>query len=58
MEELGVRVLWKGVLEERDIAFSLGHSIDYSPRIKKGNVPEGYGYRGLGQIKSLFLPYL
>jgi hypothetical protein len=41
------------LLEERDITFSLGHSIDYSPRIKRGNVPEGYGYRDLGGL-SLF----
>jgi hypothetical protein len=41
------------LLEERDITFSFGHSIDYSPRIKRGNVPEGYGYRDLGGL-SLF----
>jgi hypothetical protein len=41
------------LLEERGINFSLGHSIDYSPRIKRGNVPEGYGYRDLGGL-SLF----
>jgi hypothetical protein len=40
-------------LEERGINFSLGHSIDYSPRIKRGNVPEGHGYRDLGGL-SLF----
>jgi len=38
------------LLEERDITFSFGHSIDYSPRIKRGNVPEGYGYRDLGGL--------
>jgi len=37
-------------LEEKDIAFSFGHSINYSPRIKKGDVPEGYGYRDLGVL--------
>jgi hypothetical protein len=41
------------LLEERDIAFSLGHSINYSPRIRKSNLPEGYGYRDLGGL-SLF----
>jgi len=40
-------------LGEKGIAFSFGHSIDYSPRIKRGNVPEGYGYRDLGGL-SLF----
>lgn len=38
------------LLEERDITFSFGHSIDYSPRIKRGNMPEGYGYRDLGGL--------
>jgi hypothetical protein len=41
-------------LEEKGIAFSFGHSIDYSPRIKRGDVPKGYGgYRDLGRL-SLF----
>jgi hypothetical protein len=38
------------LLEERDITLSFGHSIDYSPRIKRGNLPEGYGYKDLGGL--------
>ncbi len=44
------------LLQEKDIAFSLGHSISYSSRIREGNLPEGYGYRDLGALR--FLSYL
>jgi hypothetical protein len=37
-------------LEEKGITFSFGHLIDYSLRIKRGIVPEGYGYRDLGGL--------
>ncbi|MCI4459087.1 MAG: hypothetical protein JHC21_05675 [Thermocrinis sp.] len=40
-------------LEEKGITFSLGHSIDYSQRIKRGDVPEGYGYRDLSGLSLL-----
>jgi hypothetical protein len=40
-------------LEEKGITFCFGHSIDYSPRIRRSDVPEGYGYRDLG-VLSLF----
>ncbi len=41
-------------LKEKSISYSLGHSINYSERLKRGEVPEGFGYTDVGVFK-LFL---
>ena len=41
-------------LKEKSVSFSLGHSMNYSERIREGPVQEGYGYDDLG-VSKLFL---
>ena len=40
-------------LEERALAYSVGHAINYSKRIRQGKVPDGYGYAEIGMFKLL-----
>ncbi|WP_448588024.1 hypothetical protein [Thermocrinis sp.] len=45
-------------LEEKNIAYSIGHSANFSKRIKEGEVPEGYGYENVGMLRiPLYLAF-